>query len=144
MTGVRIDNRCFSIEPPNIDGECRKDPDLAPLFFQPEPDDPHDGLTRGQREHEARRVCAGCPVLVTCGLHGLEHEEYGLWGGLSETDRKALGGRHPGHTFGPGQAPRRVVDRMRKAGIGGREITSLLTRWAKRRTEVRDDFEEVA
>jgi WhiB family redox-sensing transcriptional regulator len=40
---------------------------------------------------EAKRVCGGCPVREACRGYALENEEeYGVWGGLSEAERKRL------------------------------------------------------
>lgn len=56
------------------------DPDL---FF------PHALATR---ELEfAKRVCAGCPVREVCLQDALDRgEQYGVWGGLSEDERRSL------------------------------------------------------
>lgn len=44
-----------------------------------------------RREEAARRACLGCPELVKCMIHGLKHEAYGIWGGLTEAERHYLG-----------------------------------------------------
>jgi hypothetical protein len=38
----------------------------------------------------AKAVCARCPVRWRCLAAGLEGDEYGVWGGLSRTEREAL------------------------------------------------------
>jgi WhiB family transcriptional regulator, redox-sensing transcriptional regulator len=44
-----------------------------------------------QKSDVAKRICADCPVLVTCRTWALEqHEEHGVWGGMSEGDREAF------------------------------------------------------
>ncbi|QOV98648.1 WhiB family transcriptional regulator [Rhodococcus pyridinivorans] len=65
-------------------GRCRNaDPSL---FFGPESE---GGPERTLREIEAKRVCRQCPVLLRCRQHALAHfEQYGIWGGLTENDRK--------------------------------------------------------
>jgi WhiB family transcriptional regulator, redox-sensing transcriptional regulator len=35
----------------------------------------------------ARRICAACPVQTTCRAAGW-NEPYGIWGGLTEDDRR--------------------------------------------------------
>jgi WhiB family transcriptional regulator, redox-sensing transcriptional regulator len=36
-------------------------------------------------------ICAQCPVRVQCGQWAIEHpEEQGVWGGLSERERKRI------------------------------------------------------
>ncbi|MEU7088046.1 WhiB family transcriptional regulator [Streptomyces achromogenes] len=40
---------------------------------------------------EAKAVCRRCPVLETCGQWALEtHEPHGVWGGMSEDDRRRI------------------------------------------------------
>ena len=57
------------------------------LFFHP---DGERGHTRSERIARAKQVCHGCPVLAQCRAHALTAEElYGVWGGLSEADRRA-------------------------------------------------------
>ena len=39
----------------------------------------------------AKRLCATCPVIDQCADHALTHREpYGVWGGLSEKDRRRI------------------------------------------------------
>jgi WhiB family redox-sensing transcriptional regulator len=47
------------------------------------------GQDREAREQAARRVCARCPVRRPCAQFALRaHEQYGVWGGLTEEDRR--------------------------------------------------------
>ena len=58
------------------------------LFFHPEGE---RGPARSGREARAKQICAGCPVLAQCRAHSLAvHEPYGVWGGLSESERDEL------------------------------------------------------
>jgi WhiB family redox-sensing transcriptional regulator len=44
-----------------------------------------------QRERRAIEICRQCPVMAQCRAHALEvAEPYGIWGGLSETEREFL------------------------------------------------------
>jgi hypothetical protein len=44
----------------------------------------------------ARRLCAACPVRPECLGYALEHQErYGIWGGLSDTQRRTRSGISP-------------------------------------------------
>ncbi len=64
---------------------CDLDPDL---FFSPEAE---RGLRRERREQQAKQVCAGCPVIEQCRQHALSaREPYGVWGGLSESERELI------------------------------------------------------
>lgn len=61
-------------------GACRT---VETAVFYPSP------ITRAGREYdEARAVCAVCPVIDDCRAYGLEHNPPGMWGGLSEWDRR--------------------------------------------------------
>jgi WhiB family redox-sensing transcriptional regulator len=65
------------------------------LFFHPEGE---RGPSRSRREAEAKAVCAGCPVVTQCREHALAvREPYGVWGGLSESEREQM--LDHGHRF---------------------------------------------
>ena len=50
---------------------------------------------RGESAEPARRVCASCPVRQPCLDYALSHGiVHGIWGGLTERDRRALRSRH--------------------------------------------------
>ena len=50
---------------------------------------------RGESAEPARQVCAGCPVRQPCLEFALRHGEvHGIWGGLTERDRRSLRTRH--------------------------------------------------
>jgi WhiB family redox-sensing transcriptional regulator len=54
-------------------------------FFHPEGE---RGPARANREARAKEVCRRCPVLEPCRRHALSAQEpYGVWGGLSESER---------------------------------------------------------
>jgi WhiB family transcriptional regulator, redox-sensing transcriptional regulator len=58
------------------------------LFFHPEGE---RGPARSGREAQAKQICASCPVLDQCRTHALAvHEPYGVWGGLSESERDVI------------------------------------------------------
>ncbi|QYB01910.1 WhiB family transcriptional regulator [Rhodococcus sp. USK10] len=84
-----------SDRPPGWDwrneGSCRgTDTDM---FFSP--DDREQRTARARRERRAKQICADCPVLSECRTHALTAaEHYGIWGGMSETERARLGRRH--------------------------------------------------
>ena len=56
-----------------------------------------DGLfVRGARQREARDFCRTCPVRTECLAHALDHQvEFGVWGGMTERERRALLRRRP-------------------------------------------------
>lgn len=49
----------------------------------------HDDSYKAAVAH-AKALCARCPVLEDCRAHGIAHEQWGIWGGLTETEREAL------------------------------------------------------
>jgi WhiB family redox-sensing transcriptional regulator len=62
------------------------------LFFHPEGE---RGPSRARREAEAKAICATCPVIEKCARHALAvREPYGVWGGLSESEREQILARH--------------------------------------------------
>lgn len=44
---------------------------------------------RGESAKEAKAVCSGCIVKDDCLAAGL-HERFGIWGGLSERERRVI------------------------------------------------------
>ncbi len=72
---------------------CRSyDPEM---FFHPENE---RGAARGAREAAAKAICSQCPVVAACGEYAqVSRQRYGVWGGLSETEREEqLRGEQPG------------------------------------------------
>ncbi|MCB5164482.1 WhiB family transcriptional regulator [Streptomyces bambusae] len=65
---------------------CRE---LGPdRFFHPAGERSED---RDARDRAAKEVCAGCPVRRACLRHALQVQEpYGVWGGLTEEERRPL------------------------------------------------------
>ena len=65
---------------------CRTmDPDL---FFHP---DQERGEARRRREAHAKQICHQCPVMAECAAFSLRAPEpWGIWGGMSETERLAV------------------------------------------------------
>lgn len=50
---------------------------------------------KGASAREARAVCAVCPVRAACLRYAIEHDErHGIWGGLTEHQRRRLRERH--------------------------------------------------
>ncbi|HEY7051909.1 MAG TPA: WhiB family transcriptional regulator [Mycobacterium sp.] len=58
------------------------------VFFHPEGE---RGRARLARETRAKAMCRSCPVIAQCRSHALAvGESYGIWGGLSESERQLL------------------------------------------------------
>lgn len=59
------------------------------LFFPPSTQERKE--ERERREHKARAICMVCPVKVNCLEFAVEiNEAYGIWGGLTEVERRPL------------------------------------------------------
>jgi WhiB family redox-sensing transcriptional regulator len=79
---------------------------FAPLVFAPDTTQPDHGWRayalcaqtdpalfypeEGQSTAPARAVCMGCEVRRECLAYALEREPLGVWGGLSQGQRKAM------------------------------------------------------
>lgn len=45
---------------------------------------------RRHRENLAKEICARCSVITQCRIHAIaESEQYGVWGGLTPSERRA-------------------------------------------------------
>ena len=64
----------------------------ACLSAEPEQFFPVGGVAAASWESAlAKRVCAGCDVLVECRDYALEtRQPFGVWGGLDEQERREL------------------------------------------------------
>lgn len=57
---------------------------------------PDELFVRGAAQREAREVCFNCPVRMECMADALDsHVPFGVWGGLTERERRALLRRYP-------------------------------------------------
>jgi WhiB family transcriptional regulator, redox-sensing transcriptional regulator len=58
--------------------------------------DPDELFVRGAAQRKAAVICCHCPVLKECGADALDNKvEYGIWGGMTERQRRALLKQHP-------------------------------------------------
>ena len=58
--------------------------------------DPDDMFVRGAAQHQAAVICRHCPVRQECGAEALDNKlEFGIWGGMTERQRRALLKQHP-------------------------------------------------
>ena len=76
---LTLDDVLALVRPPwHADAACREHPELT---WFPE---------RGQPTEPAKTVCAGCLVATECRSAGIDGRELGIWGGLSERNRRQL------------------------------------------------------
>ncbi|WP_424743594.1 WhiB family transcriptional regulator [Mycobacterium sp.] len=58
--------------------------------------DPDELFVRGAAQRKAAVICRHCPVLAECGADALDNRvEFGVWGGMTERQRRALLKQHP-------------------------------------------------
>jgi WhiB family transcriptional regulator, redox-sensing transcriptional regulator len=56
-------------------------------------------FVRGAAQQLAKQVCMSCPVIAECLADALDNRtEFGVWGGMTERERRALLKRRPGVT----------------------------------------------
>src|SRR6478752_3758084 len=57
---------------------------------------PDQLFVRGAEQNKAKQLCAGCPVRTECLAEALDNQiEWGVWGGMTERERRALLRRKP-------------------------------------------------
>ena len=58
--------------------------------------DPDELFVTGAAQNRAKTVCQGCPVRTECLADALDNGvEFGVWGGMTERERRALLRRRP-------------------------------------------------
>ena len=56
-------------------------------------------FVRGAAQNRAKQMCSGCPVKAECLAEALDNQiEWGVWGGMTERERRALLRRRPNVT----------------------------------------------
>lgn len=76
---------------------CRgANPDL--FVSDPWKETPED---REHRESIAKRYCYACPVQESCREYALQNRPAGIWGGLTDKERRQAGARTPARAFQP-------------------------------------------
>jgi len=58
--------------------------------------DPDELFVRGAAQRKAAVICRHYPVILECGADALDNRvEFGVWGGMTERQRRALLKQHP-------------------------------------------------
>ena len=58
--------------------------------------DPDELFVSGAAQNRAKAVCMGCPVRTECLADALDNRvEFGVWGGMTERERRALLRKRP-------------------------------------------------
>src|ERR687885_2227291 len=60
---------------------------------------PDELFVRGAAQNRAKQMCGGCPVRTECLAEALDNQiEWGVWGGMTERERRAILRRRPNVT----------------------------------------------
>lgn len=76
----------FDDQPWAVDALCAQ---IGGDFWFPD----KDGTGEPGQNHarQAKKICAACPVRNQCLAYAIDHDErYGIWGGLSERERRSI------------------------------------------------------
>ena len=58
--------------------------------------DPDALFVRGAEQRKAAMICRHCPVVIECCADALDNEvDFGVWGGLTERQRRAILRKNP-------------------------------------------------
>jgi len=58
--------------------------------------DPDELFAQGADQHKAAAICRRCPVVYQCAAEALDNKvEFGVWGGMTECERRAMLKKHP-------------------------------------------------
>lgn len=53
-------------------------------------------FVQGVEQHQVKRICRHCPVQRECLAEALDERiEFGVWGGMTERERRSVLRRHP-------------------------------------------------
>ena len=53
--------------------------------------DPDEMFVQGAAQNRVKQICNGCPVKMECLADALDNRiEFGVWGGMTERERRAL------------------------------------------------------
>jgi WhiB family transcriptional regulator, redox-sensing transcriptional regulator len=56
-------------------------------------------FVQGEAQNRAKRICTACPIRTECLADALDSRtEFGVWGGMTERERRALLRRRPNVT----------------------------------------------
>ena len=90
--------------------------------------DPDELFVQGAAQNRAKLICRGCVVRTECLADALDNRiEFGVWGGMTERERRALLRRRPNVTSWRGllDAARRDFELQRTDDVPVRELRAV-------------------
>jgi WhiB family transcriptional regulator, redox-sensing transcriptional regulator len=85
--------------------------------------DPDALFVQGAEQNVAKRICRSCPVRMECLADALDNRiEFGVWGGMTERERRALLRRHQNVTSRRRMFEAAMRDRNVKDGATDKEL----------------------
>ncbi|MFJ3946309.1 WhiB family transcriptional regulator [Streptomyces griseoaurantiacus] len=88
--------------------------------------DPDELFVEGAAQNRAKALCTGCPVRLECLSYALDNRiEHGIWGGMTERERRSLLRRRPMVT-----SWRRLLEAARVEHDQHADVGSSAGRWS--------------
>ncbi|MGA5799167.1 WhiB family transcriptional regulator [Streptomyces cellulosae] len=89
--------------------------------------DPDELFVEGAAQNRAKALCTGCPSRTECLAYALDHRiEHGVWGGMTERERRALLRRRPTVTSWQRLLETARLEHERHAGGGAADAVPVL------------------
>jgi WhiB family redox-sensing transcriptional regulator len=86
---------------------------------------PDELFVRGAAQNRAKQLCAGCPVRTECLAEALDNQiEWGVWGGMTERERRALLRKRPNVTSWRRLLETAKADHMATAAMQARSVSA--------------------
>jgi WhiB family redox-sensing transcriptional regulator len=84
---------------------------------------PDELFVRGAAQNRAKQMCAGCPVRTECLAEALDNQiEWGVWGGMTERERRALLRKRPNVTSWRTLLETAMADHAAQAGASSAKV----------------------
>ena len=108
--------------------------------------DPDELFVQGAAQNRAKLICRGCPVRTECLADALDNRiEFGVWGGMTERERRALLRRRPGrHVLARSAGERAQSLRAHRGRRARRQLSSRPPRRAAARSAARSRADRIS
>jgi WhiB family redox-sensing transcriptional regulator len=84
---------------------------------------PDELFVRGAEQNKAKQLCTSCPVRTECLAEALDNQiEWGVWGGMTERERRALLRRRPNVTSWRRLLEAARADHERRSAIAAEQV----------------------